>query len=235
MLYFHSCPLGGSRGQHEEGDFFSRLSFGSLSSRWQCTTNSVIVNRQTWTGRCDMSSFCPSVLLLRVELRCWSLGPGKKLAPTTAACLTRSQSQPLSYSQGCCAATVQVKQEVTQHFRSKTPRDISVHTHINTPQERFVLTSNNKDTCSLTWEWFPAALHLWVPPEGHLHLLICFYLLNFTVDSKNIYKFKKKIRAIWSAGIFGHSLDSLHRFFHCFFWLTSIFTHESLLFLSFSI
>lgn len=47
----------------------------------------------------------------RVELRCWSLGHGKRPPQITAVCLTRSQFQLLLSSQGCCVVTAQVRQE----------------------------------------------------------------------------------------------------------------------------
>lgn len=47
----------------------------------------------------------------RVELRCWSLGHGKRPPQITAVCLTRSQFQLLLFSQGCCVVTAQVRQE----------------------------------------------------------------------------------------------------------------------------
>lgn len=71
------------------------------------TTNTAI--RDPLLNRWVRSLFFTFVRFCRVELRCWSLGPGKRPAQTTAAYLTRSQSQPRSSNLGCCAVTVQVK------------------------------------------------------------------------------------------------------------------------------
>lgn len=68
-------------------------------------------SRDTWTRLAASVKSCIRLSCFsRAALRCWSLGPGRKSAQTTAACLTRSQCRPLSSNRGCCAATAQVSQ-----------------------------------------------------------------------------------------------------------------------------
>lgn len=93
------------------------------------TTSNAI--QDTWQRCCTFVLFC------RVELRCWSLGPGKRPAQTTAACLTRSQSQPRSSNLGCCAVTAQVK----AHTRQR--RDWILHYYMNYQRSCWLLFKFN--------------------------------------------------------------------------------------------
>lgn len=93
-----------------ESVYSSNVSFSSLYARWRRTIKhpEQILKPGTTVVACIyfINMFC---FFFRAEWRCWSPARGRRPAPTTAACLTRSQSLLPSSSQESCAATAQVR------------------------------------------------------------------------------------------------------------------------------